>query len=136
MQKEIDSLQVTQAERIIDKYSGQISEAFNSGVEKITPVAEQGWEMAVKYQVALGIKDVSVALFWLIILMIILYNVNKAWKWAKQEDEEDMMGLIFGFTALVGGSLCAVVIAYLADGILYLIAPEWFALQEVIGLFK
>lgn len=69
---QLDSLNIdaTQAERIIDKYTGKVTEGFNTVLEKATPVAEEGFESCIY------------------------------------------------------------------DGTLYLVAPEWFAIKDIIGLFN
>lgn len=35
----LDSLSVSEAERIVDKYAGKISDTFETGLSKIAPVA-------------------------------------------------------------------------------------------------
>src|SRR5690554_3395803 len=64
---------ISETERIIDKYGGKIAESFNSIVEKITPVAEEGFKLAVRLQIAKGIAS----LLPLVLFIISVYLFSK-----------------------------------------------------------
>lgn len=120
------SVNTTQAERIIDKYTGRISEAFEEGLNKITPVAEQGFEIAVKLQIAKGITA-SIPIIMFIICFIWMLIAHK--KHGVGQDDSFLSEI----TTIVF-FIVSVFTVYTA--ITRLVAPEWFAIKEIIGLFN
>lgn len=45
-----EDLNASEAERIVDKYSGKISDAFSQGVEAVAPTVKEGFVIVVKLQ--------------------------------------------------------------------------------------
>lgn len=119
---------ITETERIIDKYGEKVINGFNEVVEKATPYAEQGFELAVKLQIAKGIGGlILTSLF--IICLILLYLL-----WGgKHLNDENVSP--FG----VGVIVMAIVLLFPAifntyDSFLHLMAPEWYAIRDIVDL--
>lgn len=135
----IDTLQITQAERIIDKYSEQISEAFSKGVEKITPVAEEGWKLAVEYQKAVGIAEFTKAFGALLIVLLIFYVQRYANKKMTEPDNNEWEG--FDIACYIFGGILQICLLFyifscIVDGVLHIKAPEWYALNAIMNMFN
>jgi hypothetical protein len=132
-QETVTEPQISEAERIIDKYGGQAVEAFNNAVTKVTPLAEEGFNMAVKLQKAKGIAEISMVItFFIVIIFIIIIQIMSI---KKNWDADSQTGIF-----MVGGVVqifCLVMGArYLYEGILYLIASEWYAITDILNLIK
>jgi len=137
---QIDSLAVsqeniTEAERIIDKYGGGAVNAFKESVEKLTPLAEQSFNMVVKLQIAKGIGMLLPA-FLIIILAICMPFIYKKSEWTNRGDPDNGMAIFQIITWVFTGILVIVSFFTVYSGILHLIAPEWFAVQEIFNLVK
>ena len=130
-----DSLDITETERIIDKYSEKISQSFEQGLEKVTPVAERGFEIAVRLQIARGLSYLLVPIFTVIFLIIFYKNYKIAREYSDYSWTEGKGGTI-GVISLIIGS-CGLIssIPAIYYGISLLIAPEWFAIKEIIEMF-
>lgn len=128
----------TTAERLIDKYSEKGINAFNTAVDKITPTAIEGFEVVVRLQIAKGIVNI-LPLFGFIIFFILFY---------KEYFRIDKLGSSYGpfdegnITPLLIINFVASIILFIATliciqyAIQYLLAPEWFAIKEIMGIFK
>jgi len=137
-EKSLDTLSnvdITQAERIIDKYAGKISDAFNEGLEKVTPVAEEGFKIAVKLQIAKGIVGLFPFIFAIVFVIIFFNQMKLAIKLDENKESSDLQAGMMVLSGILG-ALCIIVTFFtLGDAIQRLIAPEWFAIKEIIGLF-
>lgn len=137
---------ITETERIIDKYGGKITESFNNMVENVTPYAEEGFNMVVKLQIAKGII-LLLPLIMLIICIIIFKNeyfrINKILSsdnipnhfnegYGPFCDSNGTPILYATFISLI--LLCIISLFTTYDSILYLMAPEWFAIKEILNL--
>ncbi len=139
---------ISNTERIIDKYSGKVVEGFNNVVEKAVPIAKQGFETAVRLQIAKGIANLLPLIFFL----FFLYSSNKEYdrintilssdnipKHMDQKngpfDEDNITPrlIIYFIIALILGIL-SLFTTY--TGITHVVAPEWYAIKEIIKLFK
>lgn len=129
-------VEITEAERIIDKYSGKISDTFEKGLETVVPVAEQGFEIATKLQFAKGIVHLSVVGLW----VLFLFLTWKTYKVAKEDDPHCWVdGKCGGFalTSLVIASVLTIALPFmLYHGLTHVMAPEWYAIKEIIELFN
>jgi hypothetical protein len=133
-QETVTEPQISEAERIIDKYGGQAVEAFNNAVTKVTPMAEQGFEMTVKLQIAKGL--VSLLPFIMsIILLIIFYKYPKE-DWFDDYDGPSPRGIVGIVLIVLILVFILLAILYTGDGILHLLAPEWYAIKEILNLIK
>lgn len=148
---QIDSTQVVQlsdTERIIDKYSEKIANAFSEGVEKVAPVAEQGFQIAVRYCIAEGIVYM-LPLFICLLFMIIatkeyqrITNILNSEKVPKNmnsqngaySEENSSFKLISSTIIFAITGFISMFTTYM--GITRLIAPEWYAIKEIIKMFN
>jgi hypothetical protein len=132
-QETVTEPQISEAERIIDKYGGQAVEAFNNAVTKVTPLAEEGFNIAVKLQKAKGIGEIAMAIIFFIaiifILIIQIISIKKDWS-----DDAQAFSIILG--GIVQIVCLAMGASYLYDGILYLVASEWYAITDILNLIK
>jgi len=116
----------TETERIIDKYSDKISQSFEEGLQKVAPVAEQGFEVAVRLQIAKGTVYMLGAIMLLTLILMTFF-----YKPLVKYIHEVSGGSIYGF--VVVSFIPLGILLY--NGITRLIAPEWFAIKEIIEMF-
>ena len=121
---------ITEAERIIDKYSSKVVDVFNSAVESATPLAEEGFKMVVRLQIAKGFGNLLSSLFFIVLLItfrkikIYDYIINdKSWS-----TPAPLLVVLFIIISFVWAILD------LYQAIQYFIAPEWFAIKEILNL--
>lgn len=143
-----DSVNISTTERLIDKYGGKIAESFNSLVEKATPVAEEGFKLAVRLQIAKGIVNllpIVIAIIFSILLKkeymrisTILSQKEIPYHMDRNNgpfDEDNQTIMLIGYTiGAFGFAILALFTTY--SGITHLIAPEWYAIKDIIELFK
>lgn len=135
-QTDTTQVQITEAERIIDKYGEKIINGFNNLVETVTPYAEEGFNMVIKLQIAKGIGHLLPLVF--AIIFWILFHVeykklikNGHYPFTREENMTATLLFNLGLSLIL--TFISIITTY--DGIMYLIAPEWFALKEIIDLF-
>lgn len=126
---------ISEAERIVDKYGGAAVEAFSNAVKNVTPLAEDGFDMVVKLQIAKGI-GMMLPLFFIFIVVICLPFVIKRSEWKSNGDVSNGMSILqcILWVLLVLMSVLSCFTVY--DGILHLIAPEWFAIKDILSLIN
>lgn len=123
---------ISETERIIDKYGGKIIEGFNKVVKEVTPYAEEGFRVVVRLEIAKGIYYMVPTLIFLI--MCIIFYRKGIFSWMFKEKAWDTpMPLFTGMVLVCIGAWAAL---NFPDGILHLMAPEWFAIKELIDLVK
>lgn len=137
---------ISEAERIFDKYSGKIVDGFNSVVEGVTPVAIEGFEIVVKLQIAKGIAFLLIVIFGFYLMRIQRLEYKRILDLLTPDNVPDHMNGNYGpyndynstiklwiSTAL--GIISLVATPFLLfNGIIHLIAPEWFAIKEIFNL--
>lgn len=122
---------VTETERIVDKYGGQIIEGFNTVIERVTPMAEEGFKAVVAVQIAKGIGEFLIGGSLILCIIFILYWQKRA---ARDEWEEDNAIPTYIFGGIIQIVSFIVAMNFFYDGILYLYAPEWFAIKDILEL--
>lgn len=139
---------ITTTERIIDKYGGKISESFNSVVEKITPVAEQGFVIAVRLSIAEGVGYLVASLLFPFLITGFIKEYNRVEKMLATENPPRHLNSSYGpfseynanpkmIISLFGSIVSGVAFPFLVwNGLARLIAPEWYAIENIIELFK
>lgn len=128
----VDSLRITETERIIDKYSGKIADTFEKGLEKITPIAEDGFKIMVKLQIVKGITGL-IPLFMTILSTVLLGIYMPKAKWGMRAEFPDIMVIVsiaLGIIFLVGAMFTT------SNAIEHLMVPEYYAIQDIINMFK
>lgn len=125
---------ISEAERIVDKYGGKIVEGFNSLVQKATPVAKEGFKMAVKLQIAKGIgRLIPIFMFFLFLFLAFKFSKGSTWNREGPENDKAVLTIISGIISVI---MFIVSCFTTYSGILYLMAPEWFAIKDIIELLK
>lgn len=150
---EIDSVNVQkieEVERIVDKYSGKAIEGFQNVVESVSPSIIEGFSMVVKLQVAKGIVMLLPIVFFFIFLMLFIKEYTRVTNILSVPREERVDHYDYFKGAMDEENLSPMLIAYLIlgmitgvlmfittyGGFLHLVAPEWYAVKEIINLFK
>ena len=133
-------------EKMIDKYGAKIADGFSTAMEKATPVAKEGFQALVMYQVAHGIG----CLVPLVLLFVFIILCTKEYKrietilssdkvpsyMDRHKDPYDnctISLLVYTILGILSGVL-AVFFTY--SGIVHILAPKWFAIKDVIDLVK
>lgn len=128
------NVNVTEVERIVDKYGEKAIDGFNNLVDKVSPTAVQGFEYVVQLQIAKGIGMLLPILIFFVCLIVLLNIRND--KWVTKDTDTTITGIV-GITSLIIGLFSIIMsFVYTYDGILHLLAPEWFAIKEIIELIK
>jgi hypothetical protein len=138
-QSTLDSIpNITETERIIDKYGSKISDGFNKMVENVAPMAEAGFTMVVKLQIAKGVAYMLIPLLSVLFWIMFFTNYKLALINQKNENIKDWCDASRGTPAIVGLILAIITstisLFTIYHGLLYLIAPEWFAIKEILNL--
>ena len=121
---------ITETERIIDKYGGVIIDGFNKTVEQVTPVAEEGFRIAVKLQIAKGVVGILPPFIFIIFAILFVRQY-------KIEDDFSYNPTVLAIAYFIGTFLFFITSCFTINtGITHLIAPEWFAIKEIINLVK
>ena len=139
--QKLDSIpNTTETERIIDKYSDNIISGFNTVIEKVTPLAADGFKIVVKLQFVKGAAYLLPLLFAIISLILFKKEYNKIREEIKDRtynnvfDEDNVTIFIIIYLALfILFTLIALSFTY--DGLTHIFVPEWFAIKEIMGLF-
>lgn len=147
--KDVAELKVSETERIIDKYGGKIVDGFNYAVESVTPVAEQGFKIAVRLQLADGLAHILPLIFFFVFLSRYRKEYNRidtilmssedlpgkylSYKPVWNESNASFQLILYLIFTIVMGVLAC---KYTMYGITHLIAPEWFAIQDILTLIK
>lgn len=144
----INTLQISEVERIFDKYSEKVYNGFSEAVDSVTPAAKEGFSYVVKIQIAKGI----VSLLPIIVLFISLFLFIKEYRKIENvlksnnvpsymcsntgpfNDSNASPFLIIPFITTILFFTISMFTTY--RGVLLLMAPEWFALQEILNLVK
>lgn len=139
---QLDSLQepttAQEVERLVDKYGGQAVDAFSNLIENATPMAQEGFKMVVRLQIAKGIGDLLPlflgAIFWyLFVKEYKRIDENKRNKnYMPFDSTNASVWLIASFIISIVCTILAIFTTYL--GILHLIAPEWYAIKDILNL--
>ena len=130
--------QITETERIIDKYGEKIVGSFNNMTEKMSPYLNEGFEIIVKLEIAKGILGIASVLlpilFW--ILFLIEYSrIDNISEYGRPTSERNAtVQLIIYLVASVVSTIISVF--EFPIGIQRIIAPEWFAIKEIISAFS
>ena len=126
----IDSISISETERIIDKYSEKITNGFNDMAKEVAPLAEQGFEISVKYQKAKGISTLAFSALFLLIPLIVIYFTVKH----EKDLDEEVTTPIFITSILSFVFAVANIIIVGASSVQRIISPEWFAIKDIIEL--
>lgn len=135
-------------EHLVDKYSSKIAETFSTTMEKATPIAKEGFKMAVTVQVAKGIALLLPLVAFLIFSFLFVKEYKNIQKLLSLDSvplhmnkhygpfNEDNINplLVFSLILSVITGILSIICTY--SGVLYLIAPKWFAIKEIIELLK
>ncbi len=135
-------------EQLVDKYGAKMVDAFSSTIEKTKPMAKEAFETVIMLQIAKGIANLLPLLFFIIFLYLfkkeydriqnILISDNVPENMSSRRGVFDDCNLtpfiIIYLIFLIVCFIVAMITTY--DGITYLLAPKWFAIKEIIGLFK
>ncbi len=147
-QQTIPDTTISNAERIIDKYSGKIANTFIAGIEKITPVAINGFELAVRLQIAIGLFDLVISVLTILLLIFLFKEFNRIQQLLYSENCPKVMdkteGPYYYKNCTIKLTILSILIIpfvitfpfCLYEAFTHLIAPEWFAIKEIIELFK
>jgi len=116
---------ITQAERIIDKYTAQVTTSINSIVDDLKEPAKEVFETVVKLQIAKGI----IYLFFATICFILLILCCRYYNYLSNNNDHPGAALLIAIC--IGG-----LIPFSYHSILLLSSPKWFAILELTNLVK
>jgi hypothetical protein len=129
----VDSVTLSETERIVDKYTGKISDGFNKLVETATPYAEEGFVMVVKLQYAKAVANLSILFIGILFLYWFYYNFKQSDFTEEDWNRYATLSIITGIASII---LLTMGLTNLYNAIMLLIAPEWYAVKEIINLLK
>lgn len=125
----------TEVERIVDKYTNKVWDSFATLVEKASESAKVGFKWVVKLQIAKGIAG----LIPLILAIMLWISFKRTYEKASVKENfqfhlETEPIMIMKLVTATCISIVAATLFY--DSVLYLIAPEWFALKDIRDLVR
>jgi len=125
---------ITETERIIDKYGEKVIEGFEKAVTNVTPMAEDAFAVVVKLQVAKGITRL-LPIFFSIFCVWFFYKTLDSYQKSDNKNGEDVRIGAMVISGIIG--IISVITAFFvtSTGIQMIIAPEWFAIKEIMNLF-
>lgn len=135
---DVDQITETETERIIDKYSSQLITSFNEGINRVTPYAEDAWNLLILKERAGGIITIISSIIGLIFLWkILLYCHNKAEELDDYSDEQEMWVIVTVLLSIcLAVSLFVFTVFGLYDNLLRIIVPEFYAVEYIIETIK
>jgi len=106
--------------------------------EKLGVAASHLWSVLVRQGVAVGIQDILIGLIWLGLWIAVLVISHRMRNVHAQADKFNSGEWTFGGYVVLGlGQLCLLGVGcYLFDGIVYLMNPEYYALQTLLQTLK
>lgn len=156
---QVDSVTIGETERIIDKYSEKVFSSISGVVESLEAPTKMVFESVVRLQIARGVGLILFTILSIIVVLIGFHRIGVGVKLlektniiihknnleilekesvdnsqpALSKDHNSLLEL--GYAVLgVGSGLFIISLFSLYYGILYLMAPEWFAIKELIDL--
>jgi hypothetical protein len=137
----------SETEQIIDKYGNKIVESFNAFANKTLPIAEEGFKIVVKLQIAKGIGNFIPLIIFIVFLILLNKEYNKIIEITQGENCPRTMSknhspfseynaslfLILYVTGVIIFFIISSISIYRAT--LLLISPEWYAIKEIMNLF-
>ena len=135
-------------EQLVDKYGGKLANAFSETIEGAKPMVKETFETVVMLQIAKGIGCLLPLFFFIIFMYLFKKEYDRINAILASDNVPDHMNSSYGvfgednvnvFIILylifaVISFILALIFTY--DGVLYLMAPKWFAIKEIIGVFK
>lgn len=148
----VKEIEVSETERLVDKYGGAIVSSFNKLVTSATLMAEEGFKMAVKLQIAEGICSLLPFIFFILFSYLFykeyfrMYNIlkdpeenknkYKMYNFQYSVMHEDNVSFLLIITMLFAILFFILSIIFTSGGVMRLIAPEWYAIKEIIQLLN
>lgn len=135
-------------EQLIDKYGAKLASSFMTVIESSKPLVKETFEVVIWLQVAKGIGHILPLVFFIIFIVIFFSEYNKLDTILKSDKVPNYLDKKYGpfdpsnintkmiITLMFSLITFALTIFTLYDGILYLLAPKWYAIKEIIGAFK
>jgi cytoskeletal protein RodZ len=135
-------------EQLVDKYSVKVANVFVATMEKATPVAKEGFQAAVWFQVAKGVAEIIPLVFFLVFLFLLINEYNSIYKVLNSDavpahmsrgrgplhESNISLKLILYLLLFIASTITTAVFVW--DGIMHLVAPKWFAIKDIIELVK
>lgn len=138
----------TETERIVDKYSTKILNFVSTSLEKMEGPAKETFKIVVKLQIAKGIASMTPLIFMIIFFYLLYKEYNRINNILMSDNVPENMNENYGpfdesnvsvflILYLIMAILStAIFIFTIYNGIVHLIAPEWFAIKEIISIVK
>lgn len=128
---------VTETERIVDKYGSKLAESFSEFMEGAKPMAQEGFKVVVRLQIAKGIC--KLLFIPLSIFCVWLFYRNLTYITLVEEKDVDPLDTAYGvlfISGIVGIISIIASVLNISLAIQMILAPEWFAIKEISSLFS
>ena len=120
----------------------QVSDAISQVSSAAQVILVHGWEVYVRQQVFSGIENVVVNGVLLIIVLVScgrflpgLYSWAKNYKY-KDYENDGVAYLLPGLLSVLSAFLLIVTLHNISDGVMHIINPEYYAIQEIVSQVK
>jgi len=105
--------------------------------DKLGVAAGHLWAVLVRQALATAVADLVIVFLSAIGLVIAIKVFLYGWKMGMEDDWDDGSNFFLSLCGGIGTVLALMgVFSYLYEGIMYLVNPEYFALQQILNLFK
>jgi len=142
--------QITETERIVDKYVDQATEAMKGLATALEVPAEHVYDILVWQQLATGIATFIIWGILVIALIIMINSAIKAWKNHHKEAKESgdryfdlgdsSSGVIALILTIVSAFLGIIMLVFIpiefSEAIVKILNPEYGAIKEIMDLIK
>lgn len=130
------SVQITEAERIVDKYIDKTSEILTGFAEKLKVPVEHVYSVLVKQQRVYGIE---IIIAFIVTTILLYFSVKINYNFIQKHEGEFMPNGEFLVWLLVIVSAILVIISFvmlLVNGLPGLINPEYGAMKDILSLIN
>jgi len=129
-----DSTNISNAERIIDKYSDKAYTTIVSIADRLEGPAKEVFHYVTMKNFAQGIAGFAPALLFLMLFYYYFPTVKKMIKENKCDADHGAVFVVgWGLALLALGILT---ISTFQSSVMHIIAPEWYAIQDIVSLIK
>lgn len=135
-------------EKLVDKYGSKIAYTFSRTIEGAKPMVKETFETVVMLQIAKGIGCMLPLVFFIIFMYLFKKEYDRINAILASDNVPDHMDSsysvfseencsVFIIIYLIFSAICFIAAMFTTyNGVLYLMAPKWFAIKEIIGVFN
>ena len=135
-------------EQLVDKYGAKIADAFMLSIDKATPFVKSTFTSLIYLQIGRGVAYLIPLFLFLFFLYLSINEYNKVDNILKSDKVPKNLDAVYGVfhennvnpkiivSLIFCFAFCIFTCFTIVDGIEHLFAPQWFAVKDIIDMFK